>query len=111
MTAFNRDLASRIAETGIPLTADMVGGGAKCRCDEPGADPYQCEADDCHGYRSEEDPFGGGLYERSVRTRSAEVSRKCGQCTFRTSVWHVDDGSADEELHRHVTRTHEEAAS
>lgn len=24
MTAFNRDLAARIAETGIPLTADMV---------------------------------------------------------------------------------------
>ncbi|WP_406156883.1 hypothetical protein [Streptomyces canus] len=85
-----------------------------CRCPQddewrpfaPVFDPYMCEASDCHGYRSEEDPFGGGLYSRSVRTRSAEVSRPCGQCKFRTSVWHVDDGSAEEELHGHVTRVH-----
>jgi hypothetical protein len=85
-----------------------------CRCpldDEwrpfaPVFDPYMCEASDCHGYRSEEDPFGGGSYSRSVRTRSAEVSRPCGQCEFRTSVWHVDDGSAEEELHGHVVRVH-----
>jgi hypothetical protein len=88
---------------------------AVCRCPEdddaprpfaPVFDPYACEADDCHGYTSETDPFGGGLYERSVRTRSAEVSRACGQCTYRTSVWHVDDGSAEEELRRHVVRVH-----
>lgn len=85
-----------------------------CRCpldDEwrpfaPVFDPYMCEASDCHGYRSEEDPFGGGSYSRSVRTRSAEVSRPCGQCEFRTSVWHVDDGSAEEEFHGHVVRVH-----
>lgn len=87
-----------------------------CRCpldedDElrpfaPVFDPYMCEASDCHGYRSEEDPFGGGSYWRQVNTPSAEVSRPCGQCEFRTSVWHVDDGSAEEELHRHVTREH-----
>lgn len=29
MTAFNRDLASRIAKTGIPLTADMVSPNAE----------------------------------------------------------------------------------
>jgi hypothetical protein len=87
---------------------------AVCRCPEPWEDPrsfapvfdpYRCEASDCHGYRSEEDPFGGGLYERSVTTRSAEVSRACG-CGWRTSVWHVDDGSAEEELHGHVVRVH-----
>ena len=86
---------------------------AVCRCpldDEwrpfaPVFDPYQCEASDCHGYTSEADPFGGGAYSRSVRTQSAKVSRKCG-CGFRTTVWHVDDGSAEEELERHVARVH-----
>ncbi|MFI2632574.1 hypothetical protein ACH5A2_19580 [Streptomyces collinus] len=84
---------------------------AVCRCpldDEwrpfaPVFDPYMCEAADCHGYTSEMNPFGGG---RSVHERSAKVSRKCGQCGWRTSVWHVDDGSAEEELHRHVVRVH-----
>lgn len=85
---------------------------AVCRCplhdDEwrpfaPVFDPYMCEASDCHGYRSEENPFG---YVRSVHTPSAEVSRKCGQCSWHTSVWHVDDGSAEEELHGHVVRVH-----
>ncbi len=85
-----------------------------CRCprdDEwrpfaPVFDPYACEASNCHGYTSETSPFGGGLYSRSVTTTSAEVSRKCSTCGWRTSVWHVDDGSAEEELHRHVTRVH-----
>ena len=85
-----------------------------CRCPldddyrpfAPVFDPYMCEASDCHGYRSEEDPFGGGSYWRSVHTPSAAVSRPCGQCEFRTSLWHVDDGSAEEELHRHVVRVH-----
>lgn len=88
---------------------------AVCRCpvdDEwrpfaPVFDPYQCEASDCHGYTSETDPFGGGgAYWRSVHTRSAEVSRKCDRCSFRTTVWHVDDGSAEEELERHIARIH-----
>lgn len=84
---------------------------AVCRCpldDEwrpfaPVFDPYRCEASDCHGYTSETDPFGMG---RSVHEPSAEVSRKCGHCGWRTSVWHVDDGSAEVELHRHVVRVH-----
>lgn len=87
---------------------------AVCRCPQddewrpfaPVFDPYMCEADDCHGYRSEEDPFGGGSYWRQVNAPSAEVSCLCGQCEFRTSVWHVDDGSAEEELHGHVVRVH-----
>jgi hypothetical protein len=87
---------------------------AVCRCPQgdewrpfaPVFDPYMCEASDCHGYRSEEDPFGGGSYWRSVHTPSAEVSRKCGRCGWRMSVWHVDDGSAEEELHGHVVRVH-----
>jgi hypothetical protein len=74
---------------------------AVCRCDEPGADPYACEADDCSGEFSELNPFGGG----PVHGTDAKVSKVCG-CGFRTTVWHVDDGSAEEELHRHVTRVH-----
>ncbi|MFE7972954.1 hypothetical protein [Streptomyces shenzhenensis] len=77
---------------------------AVCRCDEPGADPYSCEADDCSGHFSELNPFGSGA--RPVDVASAEVSRKCGQCGWRTSVWHVDDGSAEAELHEHVVRVH-----
>jgi hypothetical protein len=74
---------------------------AKCRCDEPDADPYACEADDCTGEFSELNPFGGG----PVQGHDAKVSRTCG-CGWRTSVWHVNDGSAEEELHGHVTRVH-----
>lgn len=80
---------------------------AVCRCDEPDADPYACEAEpeDCSGEFSELNPFGGG----PVHGHDAKVSRACGQCEFRTSVWHVDDGSAEEELHRHVDRVHADA--
>lgn len=78
-----------------------------CRCDEPDADPYTCaaEPEDCTGYFSELNPFGGGA--RPVNERSAEVSRTCRVCGWRTSVWHVDDGSADVELNRHVERAHD----
>lgn len=77
----------------------------KCRCDEPGADPYECEADpeDCSGHFSELSPFGGA---GPVEGRDAKVSRRCGRCGWVTSVWHVDDGSAEEELHGHVVRVH-----
>lgn len=84
---------------------------AICRCPQddewrpfaPVFDPYMCEASDCYGYTSETNPFG---MSRSVHEPSAEVSVKCGQCGWRTSVWHVDDGSAEEELHGHVVRVH-----
>lgn len=76
-----------------------------CRCDEPGADPYACEAEDCTGYFSELNPHGSGA--RPVNEPSAEVSRACPVCSWRTSVWHVDDGSAEAELHDHVTRRHD----
>ncbi|MFF4752684.1 hypothetical protein ACWD5R_11290 [Streptomyces sp. NPDC002514] len=76
---------------------------AVCQCGKPGADPYSCEADDCSGHFSELNPFAGA---RPVDERSAEVSRKCGACGWRTTVWHVDDGSAEQELHEHVVRVH-----
>ncbi|MFF7949073.1 hypothetical protein [Streptomyces griseorubiginosus] len=87
---------------------------AVCRCpigDEPRpfapvVDPYMCEAVDCHGYFSELDPFGGG----PVQGRDAKVSRTCDTCGWRTSVWHVNDGSAEAELHEHVTRAHSSTA-
>lgn len=74
---------------------------AACRCHESDADPYACEADDCEGEFPELNPFGGG----PVPGTDAKVSRVCG-CGWRTSVWHVNDGSAEEELHRHVGREH-----
>jgi len=76
---------------------------AICRCNEPDADPYACEADDCSYEFSELNPFGGSTLP--VEKASADVSRICG-CGWRTSVWHVDDGSAEEELHSHVARAH-----
>lgn len=76
-----------------------------CRCDK-GADPYACEAEpeDCTAEFPELNPFGGGA--RPVTERSAEVSRACPVCGWHTSVWHVDDGSAEAELHDHVLRLH-----
>jgi len=73
----------------------------KCRCAEPDADPYACEADDCTGEFSELNPFGGG----PVQGNDAKVSRTCG-CGWTTTVWHVADGSAEAELHGHVVRVH-----
>lgn len=85
---------------------------AVCRCPQddmprpfaPVVDPYRCEADDCRGYFSELSPFGvqGG----PVHGHDAKVSRVCGTCGWRTSVWHVDDGSAEVELNGHVVRVH-----
>lgn len=86
---------------------------AVCRCPQdddrprpfaPVVDPYSCEAEDCRSYFSELSPFGvqGG----PVHGHDAKVSRVCGTCGWRTSVWHVDDGSAEEELHGHVVRVH-----
>lgn len=83
---------------------------AVCRCPldddawrpfAPVFDPYQCEAHDCHGEFSELNPFGGG----PGHGHDAKVSKTCG-CGWRTSVWHVADGSAEEELHGHVVRVH-----
>jgi hypothetical protein len=75
----------------------------KCRCGEPGVDPYACEAEDCTHEFSELNPFGGG--SGPVEGHDAKVSRTCG-CGWQTSVWHVADGSAEEELHGHVVRAH-----
>ncbi|UDM00030.1 hypothetical protein [Streptomyces longhuiensis] len=82
---------------------------AVCRCPQddewrpfaPVFDTYECEAVDCHGYFSELNPFGGG----PAHGHDAKVSRTCG-CGWRTSVWHVADGSAEAELHDHVTTVH-----
>ncbi|MFJ4917191.1 hypothetical protein [Streptomyces sp. NPDC088726] len=84
--------------------ADERPAAVVCRCDEPDADPYACEADDCTHSFSELNPFGSGA--RPVNVASAKVSRKCRTCGWRTSVWHVADGSAEAELHDHVARVH-----
>jgi hypothetical protein len=93
---------------GIPLTSPWGDEPAvKCRCDEPDADPYACEADDCTAEFSELNPFGGG----PVEGHDAKASRVCGECGWRTSVWHVADGSAEAELHEHTVRVHTGAAA
>ncbi|MEU9606188.1 hypothetical protein [Streptomyces sp. NPDC048057] len=73
-----------------------------CRCDD-GADPYECEAEGCTYEFSELNPRGG---TRPIYGSDAKISRTCPQCPYRTSVWHVDDGSADEELYRHQRAEH-----
>ncbi|MCX4703931.1 hypothetical protein [Streptomyces sp. NBC_01373] len=104
---------------GIPLTAPWADGitrqivpvqalredepTVKCRCDEPDADPYSCEAEDCTHEFSELNPFGGG--SGPVEGHDAKVFRVCG-CGWPTSIWHVADGSAEAELHAHVVRVH-----
>lgn len=93
----NRRDVCAVCETDRPEPA------AVCRCNESDADPYACEADDCTAEFSELNPFSGA---RPVNEPSAEVSRRCGRCGWRTSVWHVDDGSAEEELHGHTVRAH-----
>ncbi|MEU8101695.1 hypothetical protein [Streptomyces rubiginosohelvolus] len=80
-----------------------------CRCDDPDVDPYECEADDCTYSFSELNPFGQSA--RPVNVGSAEVSRKCDTCGWTTSVWHVDDGSADQELYEHISREHTERSA
>lgn len=73
-------------------------------CQESGGDPYACEAEDCTYPFAELNPFGpGGPFDRE---RNAKVSAACPQCTWRSSVWHVDDGSAEYELHEHIARRH-----
>lgn len=96
--------AAVAAEGALPVPVGDQPAAA-CRCNEPDADPYSCEADpeDCTGEFSELNPFGGGA--GPVEGHDAKVSRTCG-CGWRTSVWHVDDGSAEEELHGHVARVH-----
>lgn len=95
-------------QLGCPLAevprASVAESAPRCRCDEPGADPYACEADDCTGEFSELNPFASSA--GPVHGHDAKVSRPCDRCEFRTTVWHVDDGSAEEELHRHVVRVH-----
>jgi hypothetical protein len=80
-----------------------------CRCDEPDADPYACEADDCESEFSELNPFV--VLVGGTRQVDLKVSRPCRQCDFRTTEWHVDDGSAEAELHEHVVRVHVGAES
>ncbi len=73
-----------------------------CRCEEPNADPYECRADDCTYPFAELNPFGARAPERD-----AQISRTCLVCGWRTSVWHVDDGSAEADLHGHVVHAHQ----
>jgi hypothetical protein len=91
-------MSTTVQAEGAPDTPRAV-----CRCAEPDADPYACEAEDCTAEFSELSPFGGTPYGAE---RDAKVSRRCPVCGWHTSVWHVDDGSAEEELHGHVTRLH-----
>jgi hypothetical protein len=93
--------SERVANALLTPEAPVV-ERAVCRCGEPDADPYACEAEDCTAEFSELNPFGGG----PVEGFDAKVSKVCG-CGWRTSVWHVNDGSAEAELHGHVVSVHD----
>ena len=75
---------------------------AVCQCDQPGTDPYECQAEDCSYPFPELNPFSGA----PAREFDAKVSRTCPRCGWRTTTWHVDDGSAESELHGHVAAFH-----
>lgn len=76
-----------------------------CTCDEPDADPYTCpaEPEDCNGDFPELNPRAGA----PVIERHANICRTCRTCGWETSVWHVDDGSAEVELHGHTLVEHD----
>lgn len=93
-----------IAGSADALPVPVGGQSFVCRCGEPGVDPYACEADDCTYEFPELNLFGGS---RPVDVASAEVSAKCGRCGWRSSVWHVDDGSAEAELYEHTSTMHD----
>jgi hypothetical protein len=52
--------------------------------------------------------FGHGMFERVMtapgRQLLCTVTEGCG---YTTSIWHVDDGSAEEEFSRHKDRVHQ----
>lgn len=73
----------------------------ECRCGPGARDPYACEDGGCNYPFSEMSPFGGG------GPRSAEVVRACPHCGWRTTPWHVDDGSAEADLHDHIKAVHQ----
>lgn len=72
-----------------------------CLCHLPDADPYACESENCTYEFPELNPVP------HVREHDAKVSRQCPRCPWRSSTWHIDDGSAEAEVHEHVTKAHQ----
>lgn len=66
-------------------------------------DPYACESEDCTYPFPELNPFG---VVGQARERDLKIVRTCGHCGWKTQPWHVDDGSAECDLHGHVKRAH-----
>lgn len=52
--------------------------------------------------------FDHGMYVRNPDADGRQlVCRLSASCGYRTSVWQVDDGSAEEQFYRHKWRAHE----
>jgi hypothetical protein len=52
--------------------------------------------------------FSHGMYERVMSANGRQL--KCTltpTCSYVTTVWHVDDGSAEQEFYEHKWRAHE----
>lgn len=75
---------------------------APCRCDEPGFDPYACEADDCISFDS---IVGGGPGRPVLGGWGTQKTVRCTWCPWSTT-WQISDGSAESDLHRHTLAAH-----
>lgn len=55
--------------------------------------------------------FEHGKYARDLDADGRQlVCTVTEECTYRTSAWHVDDGSAEEEYSGHYSRVHRKGA-
>lgn len=51
--------------------------------------------------------FSHGKYARDMNAKGRQLlCTVTEECTYRTTVWHVDDGSAEEEFSRHYAVVH-----
>jgi hypothetical protein len=57
---------------------------------------------------AEENPQFVRVREADGRQLACMVS---DACSYKTSVWHMDDGSAEEQIHRHLAIQHSEATA
>ncbi|WP_441251178.1 hypothetical protein [Kitasatospora sp. McL0602] len=87
--------ARRAGRTPVPV----------CRCDEPDADPHECEADDCTMRNHLLGVAGGGGSEARRAQSGVTVVCPIPRCGW-SRHWSTVDGSAQEDLYRHTTRAH-----
>lgn len=76
-----------------------------CRCDEPGFDLYECDADDCTSFDS---IVGGGPGRPVLGGWGTPTTKRCTHCPWSTT-WQISDGSAEADLHHHMLAAHPSA--